>query len=275
MPRLTTLLAAISALAVAASLVAAATSSHAHMQGQQAAVPVVPRAAIVAAPRLRTLAHPVRARRDAGRRRHTHHWKAHEVLTVRPGRKVELRTKPKGPVAVQLGDRTEFGSPTTLAVAEKRGDWVGVTTTELPNGTLGWIRRSSADVKRGGVEIDLLVSLSRRSIALRTRGHTIRKIAVAIGRPGSETPTGRFAVTDKMPGTRYGSYYGCCALALSGHETHLPPGWRGGDRLAIHGTDSPGTIGTASSAGCLRGADSDLRVLMDKVPLGTPVIIRN
>lgn len=275
MGRLTTLFAAISALAVAATVVAAATASHAHVQGQQAAVPVVSRAAIVAAPRLRTLAHPGRARREANPRRHAHHWKAHEVLTVRPGRDIALRSRPKGPVAVKLGDRTEFGSPTTLAVAEKRGDWVGVTTTALPNGTLGWIRASSANVKRAGVDTDLLVSLSRRSIALRKRGHTIRKIAVAIGRPGSETPTGRFAVTDKMPGTRYGSYYGCCALALSGHETHLPAGWRGGDRLAIHGTDSPGTIGTASSAGCLRGADADLHVLMDKVPLGTPVIIRN
>ena len=82
-------------------------------------------------------------------------------------------------------------------------------------------------------------------------------------------------MTDKLSGSRYGPYYGCCIVALSGHQPHLPAGWPGGDRLAIHGTDSPGAIGTAASAGCLRAADGDLRVLMRRVPLGTPVFIRD
>ena len=82
-------------------------------------------------------------------------------------------------------------------------------------------------------------------------------------------------MTDKLSGSRFGPYYGCCILALSGHQTHLPAGWPGGDRLAIHGTDSPATIGTAASAGCLRAADADLQALMRRVPLGTPVFIRD
>jgi lipoprotein-anchoring transpeptidase ErfK/SrfK len=98
---------------------------------------------------------------------------------------------------------------------------------------------------------------------------------VAVGRPGSETPTGRFAVTDKLRGAGYGPYYGCCILALNAHQPKLPAGWQGGNRIAIHGTNSPGTIGSPASAGCLRAADSDLEVLMRRVPLGTPVFIRN
>jgi L,D-transpeptidase ErfK/SrfK len=109
---------------------------------------------------------------------------------------------------------------------------------------------------------------------LRVRGRRVRRVPVAIGRPGATTPLGRFSVTDKIAGTRFGPYYGCCILALSGHQPHTPPGWTGGDRLAIHGTDAPSTIGTASSAGCLRAADADLRVLMRRVPLGTPVLVR-
>jgi len=97
---------------------------------------------------------------------------------------------------------------------------------------------------------------------------------VAIGRPGSSTPTGRFAVTDKISGNRYGPYYGCCILALSGHQPNTPAGWRGGNRLAVHGTNAPGTIGTPASAGCLRGSDRDLRTLMRRVPVGTPIFIR-
>jgi lipoprotein-anchoring transpeptidase ErfK/SrfK len=119
----------------------------------------------------------------------------------------------------------------------------------------------------------LHADLSQRSLTLRYDGRAVRRLTVAIGRPGSDTPTGRFAVTDKLAGSNYGAYYGCCVLALSGHQPNTPPGWTGGNRLAIHGTDSPATIGTAASAGCLRAADSDLQVLMAKVPLGTPVFI--
>jgi lipoprotein-anchoring transpeptidase ErfK/SrfK len=78
-------------------------------------------------------------------------------------------------------------------------------------------------------------------------------------------------VTDKLIPDRSASYYGCCVLALSGHQPHLRPGWAGGDRIAIHGG---GSIGTAASAGCLHATDRDLRRLMRVVTLGTPVVIR-
>ena len=118
-------------------------------------------------------------------------------------------------------------------------------------------------------------TLSGRWLELRRNGRRVRRITVAVGRPGSDTPTGRFAVTDKLSGSSYGPYYGCCILALNGKQPNLPPGWQGGNRLAIHGTDSPGTIGAAASAGCLRAGDADLQVLMRRVPLGTPVFVRD
>src|SRR5438309_491356 len=83
----------------------------------------------------------------------------------------------------------------------------------------------------------------------------------------SATPIGRFSITDKLSGGAYGPYYGCCILALSGHQTNTPAGWRGGDRLAIHGTNDPSSIGTGSSAGCLHARARDLHVLMRRVPL--------
>jgi lipoprotein-anchoring transpeptidase ErfK/SrfK len=125
------------------------------------------------------------------------------------------------------------------------------------------------------VRYSLHADLSARRLELRRGGRRIASFPVAVGRPGSSTPTGRFAVTDKLSGSRFGPYYGCCVLALSGHQPHLPAGWSGGSRLAIHGTDAPGSIGQPSSAGCLRAADTDLRMLMRRVPLGTPVFIRS
>jgi hypothetical protein len=197
--------------------------------------------------------------------------RGHRLAVVR--REVAISDRPGGPGIATLGPSTEFGSPQVVGVAASRGGWLGVVTSERPNGKLAWVRRDDALTVRR-MRWSLHADLSERSVTLRRNGRVVHRLTVAIGRPGSDTPTGRFAVTDKIPGARYGAYYGCCVLALSGHQPNIPPGWTGGNRLAIHGTDSPATIGTAASAGCLRAADADLRVLMAKVPLGTPVFIR-
>lgn len=197
----------------------------------------------------------------------------HELAVVRGT--VPLRTRPNAGVVARAGESTEFGSQRVLSVAARRGPWLGVVATELPNGRLAWVNRRNAALRLRRTAYSLHADLSLRRLELRKHGRAILRLRVAIGRPGSETPTGRFSVTDKLSGSRFGPYYGCCILALSGHQTHLPPGWPGGDRLAIHGTDSPATIGTAASAGCLRAADADLQALMRRVPLGTPVFIRD
>lgn len=271
-----TLLAAIAALAVAVSLVAAATSSRAHVQAQQPVVPLVTRTSVrvVQLPkRARVQAHPAHHKP-----RHRSHGGGqstrHQVFLIRRGRGVDLRSRPNGQVVAHAGDRTEFGSPMTLSVVAHHGSWVGVTSALLKNGVVGWLKPARADITRASEDLELEVSLTHRSMALRKGSRTLRTIAVAIGRPGNDTPTGRFAVTDKLAGTSFGPYYGCCVLALTAHQPNTPPGWKGGDRLAIHGTDAPGSIGTPSSAGCLRAGNADLHVLMEKVPLGTQVVIR-
>jgi hypothetical protein len=197
----------------------------------------------------------------------------HELALVRG--KVPLRARPNGRVVAGAEATTEFGSPRVLSVAARRGTWLGVVATELPNGRLAWVNRRNAALRLRRTAYSLHADLSRRRLELRKRGRPVLRLPVAIGRPGSETPTDRFSVTDKLSGSRYGPYYGCCILALSGHQPNLPAGWPGGNRLAIHGTDSPATIGTDASAGCLRAAGADLHVLMRRVPLGTPVFIRD
>jgi lipoprotein-anchoring transpeptidase ErfK/SrfK len=196
------------------------------------------------------------------------------VARVKPGHTLALRSKPGGRVQASVGATTEFGSSTTLAVAERRGRWLGMTSTDLPNGKLGWVRASDSAVKAHATHISLRIDLSRRKLELRDGRKVLRTSTVGIGRSGSPTPTGRFSITDKLQGASYGPYYGCCILALSGHQTNTPAGWQGGDRLAIHGTNNPGSIGVPSSAGCLHADAEDLKVLMRKVPLGTPVFIR-
>jgi lipoprotein-anchoring transpeptidase ErfK/SrfK len=197
---------------------------------------------------------------------------AHLFVDARHG--VALNARPGGPVVRRLGPRTEFGSATRLGVVGRRGHWLAVTHYSLGNGRRAWVDNRGSAVAVKGTYSSLRIDVSARRAELRRDGRTLRRFAVAVGRPGSPTPTGWFAVTDKLAGTRYGPYYGCCVLAISAIQPNLPAGWRGGNRIAVHGTDSPADIGRASSAGCLDARDRDMLALMRTLPVGAPVIIR-
>jgi L,D-transpeptidase catalytic domain len=194
-------------------------------------------------------------------------------LIARPrGGSLTLWSSPRGSVVARLGATTEFGSPLRLGVVKDRGRWLAVVSTRLPNGRLGWVKRR--DVYLASTEISIHLDLSRRRLLLKRGDQVIRRIVVGVGRPSSPTPRGRFAVTDKLSGYRYSSAYGCCIVALSAHQPYLPASWRGGNRIAIHGTNVPSSIGVASSAGCPHAGYADMQALMRRVPLGAPVFIR-
>jgi lipoprotein-anchoring transpeptidase ErfK/SrfK len=187
-------------------------------------------------------------------------------------RRTILRASPAGRRIATLRKRTEWGTPTVLAAVAERGNWLRVMATELPNGRTGWIPASAAGVVPSPWA--LRADLSSRTLTVFKNGVVVRRFSVAIGKPSTPTPTGRFAVTDKLDFVGRSSAYGCCALALTGHQPHIEPGWRGGNRLAIHGTSLPGTIGQAASFGCLRASDADVRWLVRRAYLGSIVEIR-
>lgn len=170
-------------------------------------------------------------------------------------------------VSAVVTSRTEFGSRTSLPVVRAGRHWLEVISTKLGNGVHGFVRRAQVHLTTNPLAID--VDLSRRLLRVWRRGVVVLRVPVGIGAAGSSTPIGRFGVTDKLSGFNRAAY-GCCILALSGHQTHLPPGWSGGDRLAIHGG---GGIGSAASSGCLHAREPALRWLMRRVPLGTEVVI--
>jgi hypothetical protein len=196
---------------------------------------------------------------------------AFEIAHVQKGARVDLRTEPGGPVVARLGAKTEFGSPVSFSVVGTRPGWLGITSPEMPNGELAWIARDPRDVAVYWTRWSIHASLSGRSLELRYGKEPAGRFTVTIGGPGTETPPGRYGVTDGIS-FEDSPYYGCCALALSGHQDHeLPAGWIGGNRLAIHGT--PGAVGNAESLGCIRATDETMRYLFHRVPLGTPVFI--
>jgi hypothetical protein len=193
------------------------------------------------------------------------------VIAPRDG--LTLRARPGGRVVAHLKQRTRWGSPTVVLAVERRGRWLGVIATALANNRIAWLDVERERPRMFRTRLSLHADLSDRSLVLRDGNRVRRRMQVTIGGVGSPTPTGRFAVTDKLIPAPHQTYYGCCILALSGHQPRLRPGWAGGDRIAIHGTPGDAT-GLAASAGCLRARDADLRALMRILPAGTPVVIR-
>ena len=184
--------------------------------------------------------------------------------------------RPNGRPTARLRTETPFGEPRTLGIAKVRDKrrWLGVHSPVFANDEIGWIPNDPKALDLSRTKISLHVSLSNTEIDLRRGDRTVREIPIAIGRAGTETPPGRFQVTDKLPASRFpAGPYGCCIVPLSARQPNLPEGWAGGDRIAIHGTTQPETIGQAASNGCLRASDTDLRALMRAVPVGAPVFI--
>jgi lipoprotein-anchoring transpeptidase ErfK/SrfK len=172
----------------------------------------------------------------------------------------------------RLSARTEFGSPRTFAVTrELSGHRYAVVTTVLPNGSTGWVDAGPRALTISRTRVTIDVDLSARLLRVRNGTRVVRRIRVGTGASASPTPVGRFAITDKLRGADYSTAYGCCILALSGHQTNLPRGWTGGDRLAIHGGSTAGAV----SSGCLHASTRDLVYLMRSVPLGALVVIHS
>jgi hypothetical protein len=195
------------------------------------------------------------------------------IATVEPGHRVALRASPGGRVITRVGAHTEFGSMRVFWIARVSGAWLGVPAPELPEGQLGWIRDDRFALDLTQTQFWITADVSARELELHYGDRVLDRFPVSVGSPGSPTPPGDYSVTDGLVGRGLGSWYGCCVLALSGHQPNLPSGWIGGNRMAIHGT--PGSIGGATSYGCLRASDPDMISLFARVPLGAPVFIRS
>lgn len=195
------------------------------------------------------------------------------VLVVRAHHVVRFHARPGGRLLFRVLPRTMYGHRLVLSVTRRRGVWAAVPTWLLPNGRRAWVRVSRRTFAVRRTRWRLLADLSARTLTATHDGAVVRTMRVAIGAPRTPTPTGTFAVTDRVRGAGYGPAYGCCILALTGHQPAVRSGSVDG-RLAIHGTNAPASIGTRSSHGCLRATDVSMRWMRRHVPIGTLLTIR-
>jgi hypothetical protein len=134
----------------------------------------------------------------------------------------------------------------------------------------GWIKLEG--LRRSSTAVEVRIDLSRRRITVYRRSEPIFGFQGAIGAPVSPTPPGEYVVTDRIAFAR-GGYLGSFAFGISGIQPNLPPGWSGGNQLAVHGTNDPSSIGRSVSAGCVRVSEAALARLKPLLQLGTPVLI--
>ncbi|MFC3687600.1 L,D-transpeptidase family protein [Aquipuribacter hungaricus] len=184
------------------------------------------------------------------------------------GRELRVLDRPGGSETHRLAAVRDTGAPLTLLVAEEAPDgWYRVLLPVRPNGSTGWV--AADDVAVATVHHRLEMSVAANELRLYERGRLVRTMPAASGTGDTPTPLGSFFLTELLEPTNDG--YGPYAYGLSGFSEVLTSFGGGPGQIGLHGTDDPGSVGTASSHGCIRLSDEDITYLARTLPLGTPV----
>lgn len=179
------------------------------------------------------------------------------------------------PSVGEVSTRTPEGT-TNLVVAGREVEhggvlWVRARLATLPNGTEGWLPRSSL----GGwsfVDTRLVVDRTRLTATLFRAGRMIFRAPVAVGASGTPTPTGQFYVRDRLAGFA-SPMYGVLAFGTSARSPTLTD-WPAGGFIGIHGTNRPDLIPGRISHGCIRLTNRAILTLSKLMPVGTPLIVK-
>lgn len=116
----------------------------------------------------------------------------------------------------------------------------------------------------------IVVSLEDRKLALVQDGKVVKTYTVAVGKPSTPSPVGRFTIERRVMNPTY-THEG--RTVAPGPENPVGTRWMGLSvrGYGIHGTNAPGSIGKAASHGCIRMAKRDLEELYALVEVGDTV----
>jgi lipoprotein-anchoring transpeptidase ErfK/SrfK len=170
-----------------------------------------------------------------------------------------------------LNNKTNFSGRHVFVVQAKEGESYRVYLPMRPNGRIGYVR--AADVSLYQHDYAVIVSLSKKTLALYKAGVLQLTETVGVGKSQYPTPTGSFYMRElARPRNPRGSY-GPWAFGLSGYSNVLQKFGRGDGQIGIHGTNQPKLLGTQVSHGCIRMRNEAITKLAQTLPQGVPVEI--
>jgi lipoprotein-anchoring transpeptidase ErfK/SrfK len=177
----------------------------------------------------------------------------------------------KPPVAVLPA--TELGGPTWVPVVQGSPGWERVLLPSRPNRATGWIYTAAA----GGSQLDtrrstylVRIEVGARKLTVYDASRPLGTWTVAVGAPGTPTPTGRTFLLALLAPPH--PTYSPLILPLGFHSDTLETYGGGPGTVGVHGWPDPSVFGRAVSHGCVRVPAAALHVL-SQVPLGSLVLI--
>jgi L,D-transpeptidase-like protein len=180
---------------------------------------------------------------------------------------------PGGTPSETLPAADELGSPLVLLATARQGDWFQSLLPRRPNGATGWIRASDVRVSAPTYRVEVSRAAHQLKLIRIADGAVILTSVVGVGSPSTPTPAGEFFVRDLFPTGTMDHPYGPFAFGLSGHSDVLMHFGTGDGRIAIHGTNQPGSIGADASNGCVHVPNDVDLTLIPYLTLGSPVVI--
>ncbi len=110
-------------------------------------------------------------------------------------------------------------------------------------------------------EVYIVINIERVRLTLYADGYPYKSYPVAVGKPSTPSAVGQWRIRNKA--VNVGGPFGSRWMGLS-----VPWGIYG-----VHGTNNPGSIGSAVSGGCIRMFNWNAEELYEWVEVGTPVYI--
>jgi lipoprotein-anchoring transpeptidase ErfK/SrfK len=110
------------------------------------------------------------------------------------------------------------------------------------------------------------------TLTLKANGEVLKVYSVGTGVEGS-TPVGDFKIVNKLENPPW--HHDGKVVPFGDPENILGTRWMGFDLkgYGIHGTSDPGSVGSQSSAGCVRLRNEEVEELYKIVPVGTMVTV--
>lgn len=166
-------------------------------------------------------------------------------------------------------DVTGVFGPITLAAVKEFQGWanidpigeVGPKTQAALTTAITEHSLVSASVAPPDGDLRIVIDVDKRTLTVLVDDKPFKTFPCAVGKTSTKSPIGDWAIIQKS--TNWGGGFGTRWMGLN-----VPWGIFG-----IHGTNKPGSIGTAASGGCIRMFNRDVEQLYPLVKVGTRVSI--